>query len=123
MPPRSIMYHFTPATCCIDREGEVHQKRKRKKGEKRGWGGVVQTRKAILYTRYWLLYNKFSSFLNLFDFVGMNKRPTTVVLEGKLLQERVLDRRVDTSTEQNSQEERISQFKIWESISSVSILK
>ena len=53
----------------------------------------------------------------------MNKRPTIVVLKGKLLQERVLNQRVDTSTEQNSQEERISQFKIWESISSVSILK
>ena len=35
MPPRSIMYHFTPATCCIDRDGEVHQKRKRKKGEEK----------------------------------------------------------------------------------------
>ena len=43
MPPRSIMYHFTPATCCIDRDGEVHQKRKRKKGKKGGGTNVEKS--------------------------------------------------------------------------------
>ena len=50
MPPRSIMYHFTPATCCIDLEGEVHQKRKRKKGEKKGGGGTNVEKSNFVHT-------------------------------------------------------------------------
>ena len=135
MPPWTIMHHSTPLTCCID---HTRQKRKgTKKGErkfiiKKGEPPYMTSEKVIMHTWYWLLCDKFRDLLieTLFAvkpqaLCGINLRSTTVVCW------QVHSPMGDPSSRvENKKRKRkkvcgvkLPQSKIWDNISSVSILK
>ena len=116
------MYHFTPLTCCTT----ILEK---EEGEKQGRGVIEVWRLSHLHTWYWLLCNKFSDiFFPIFIcsnpqvYVVWTCWSTTIVWYFK----RVLSHMggpIKAEKKGGEEKELTSQSKIWESISSVSILK